>query len=103
MRALVHQSLGELEHAAADIDAAMDLYVASALVPPVAPVIAELELLRAQVAAARGQRIPAIRAATLAVRRTHEPAWMVERIRMDVRFDALRSDPGFAQLLAAYP
>ena len=103
MRALVRQSLGELEYAAADIDAAIDLYVVSAIVPPVAPVIAELELLRAQVAAARGQRILAIRAASLAVERTHEPAWMVERIRMDVRFDALRSDPSFARLLATYP
>jgi hypothetical protein len=58
---------------------------------------------RAQVAAVRGQRTLAVRAATRAVEGTHEPAWMVERIRMDARLEALRSDPDFMRLLASHP
>lgn len=38
----------------------------------------------------------------LARERTYEPAWMIERIRLDGRFEALRSDPSFARLLAPY-
>ena len=101
-RALVRQSLGELEMAAADIDAAMVVYAASPDPALVASAVAELELLRAQVAAVRGQRALAVQAAIRAVEGTHEPAWMVERIRMDARFDALRSDPDFMRLLAAH-
>lgn len=55
-----------------------------------------------RVAAARGQQSLAVHATPLARERTYEPAWMIERIRLDGRFEALRSDPSFARLLAPY-
>ncbi|MBL8976113.1 MAG: hypothetical protein JNK56_36250, partial [Myxococcales bacterium] len=103
VRALVWQSLGEYELAGEDVAAAVARWRQVASEPGAAKAVAELELVAAQVAAQRGQTGLAIAAAGRALAGASEPEWMAERMRMDVRLAALRADPAFVRLLAAYP
>ena len=95
------QAAGELEQAAADLDAATTLRASHSDEPD--DRLAELELLVAEVAAARDRPDEAMAAATRALARSREPTAMKERLRLNPRLQAMQADPRWHRLLSARP
>ncbi len=101
MRAAAWQAVGDLEQAAADLDAAAALRLSAC--DGLDDRLAELDLLRTQVAAARARPDEALAAATRALARSRAPAFMKERLRMNPRLQGVQADPRWRRLLDARP
>ncbi|MDC0667945.1 serine/threonine-protein kinase [Nannocystis radixulma] len=101
MRAAAWQAAGELEQAAADLDAAIALRASHSDEPD--DRLAELELLVAEIATARARPDEAMAAVRRALARSREPSAMKERLRLHPRLQALQADPRWRRSLSARP
>ena len=98
MRARAWRSVGDLERAAADLDASLDLFPKTGANDRAA----DLELVRAEVAAQRGRPDEAVVAAGRALQRASAPGFMAERLRMSAALATMPTDPRWQALLAKY-
>jgi hypothetical protein len=101
MRGAAWQAVGDLEQAAADLDAAAALRLGDS--QGLDDRLAELDLRRAEVAAARARTDEALAAVSRALARSRAPAFMKERLRMDPRLQGMQADPRWRRLLDARP
>ncbi|WAS95755.1 serine/threonine-protein kinase [Nannocystis punicea] len=101
LRAAAWQAAGDLEQAAADLDAAAALRQSDGEAR--SERLAELDVLIAEVAAARARPEEALAAVARALARTRAPASMKERLRIDPRLRGLQDDPRWRRLLDARP
>lgn len=98
MRAAVWKAVGELERASRDLDAAIDLLAGTGP----ADRVADLEIVRAEVAAARGRVDEALAAATRALAGASSPGFTAERLRISAGLVGMQKDPRWQALLAAH-
>jgi len=109
VRAALHEVRGVARKLVGDLEGAeQDLGLAVALgsqLRPIGPedVLAARELLRAEVATRRQLPELALAAATRALARASDPAWMAERLRISADLRPLHADRRWKALLAPYP